>query len=389
MPGTTSPYSLASLLLFYLPLAVAAVSALYYLAVLFASLKFLFEKDPAAVFAPPVSILKPVRGLEPNFYECIASHCRQDYPQFEIIFGLNDPADPAIAAIEQLRRDYPRVPIKIVAASQIRCANLKMNSLEKMLEEAAHDIVVINDADIRVPPDYLRNVVAPLADDRVGMVTCLYRGVPAGGLPAGLEALGIGGDFTGQVLLARMVEGIKFALGATMATRKQQIVEIGGLARWSDYLADDYVLGNQIARAGYRIHLSHTVVDTLLPRRTLLDLLRQQVRQARTVRFSRPRGYPGLLLSFGIPFAVFALYARPYSAEAWTVLPVLFVARLGAAWVSGVEVAGDNFIRRFFWLLPLRDFVALGVWLASFLGKTVVWRGARYAIEPSGKIRRV
>src|SRR5512135_3336778 len=151
MPGTTSPFSLASVLFFYLPLVIAAVSALYYLAVLIASLKFLFEKDPAPGYTPPISLLKPVRGLEPGFYDCLASHCRQNYPQFELIFGLNDPADPAIAAIEQLRRNFPHVPIKIVVAPEMRCASPKMNSLGKVLEEAAYDIVVINDADIRVP----------------------------------------------------------------------------------------------------------------------------------------------------------------------------------------------------------------------------------------------
>ena len=376
-----------SLLLFYLPLALGAGSCLYYLAVVFASLKFRSQKEESADFTPAVSILKPVRGIDQGFYECLASHCRQDYPCFEIIFGLSDPKDHAQWTIAQLRRDFPRVPIKVIVVPESRSANPKMNSLAVMLEEAAHEFIVINDADIRVAPDYLRNVMRPLAGERVGLVTCLYRGVPSGKLSSVFEALGIGGDFAGQVLLASFVEGIKFALGATMATRKKQIAEIGGLSRWADYLADDFILGNRIAAAGYPIRLSHVVVETLLPRRSFSDLLRQQLRWARTIRFARPRGYWGLLLTFGIPFALLAWIIRPYSHLGQAVLAMTLAARLLAAWASGVLVCRDRVIRKFFWLLPVRDLMALGIWIASFLGTHVVWREERFKIEAGGKIR--
>jgi ceramide glucosyltransferase len=385
----TSPSSLSSLLLYDLPLLIAALSALYFLAVFLASLKFHFETESSAEFTPPVSILKPVRGIEEGFYESLASHCRQDYPCFEIIFGLGDLSDPAQETIAQLRRDFPRVPIKLVVVSESRHANPKMNSLEGMIGEAAHEVVVINDADIRVEPDYLRNVVRPLAGEQVGLVTCLYRGIPHAQLVSVLEALSISGDFSGQVLLARWLEGIQFALGATIATRKKQIAEIGGLERWGDYLADDYILGNRIAAAGYRIHLSHTVVETRLPRRSLSDLLRQQLRWARTVRISRPRSYPGLLLTFGVPFAALAVMAEPRSTLALGILAITLAARLFSAWASGVLISRDPVVRRYFWLLPLRDCLGLGVWLASFLGSQVVWRGRRYEIERGGKIRPV
>ncbi len=383
----TFPASLSSLLLYDLPLLIAGVSALYYLSVFVASLKFYFEKEPVADFTPPVSILKPVRGIEEGFYESLASHCRQNYPCFEIVFGLADANDPARDTIARLQREFPRVPIQLVVVPESRHANPKMNSLARMIEEAAHEIVVINDADIRVEPGYLRTVVKPLADERVGLVTCLYRGVPQANLVAVLEALAIGGDFTGQVLLARWVEGIQFGLGATIATRKKQIAGIGGLAPWADYLADDYILGNRIAAQGYGIHLSHTVVETLLPRRSLRDLLRQQLRWARTVRISRPRGYPGLLLAFGVPVAALAVIAEPRSTLALGISAITLAARLLAAWASGVLISRDRVVRKYFWLLPLRDLLGLGVWIASFLGRTVVWRGARYEILPGGKIR--
>ena len=387
--GMTSPGFLASLLLYHFPLLLAAVSALYYLTVFVASLKFRSEKEPSGDFAPPVSLLKPVRGIDRDFHACLASHCRQDYPRFEILFGLSDPAgrDPAQGTIAQLQRDFPNVPIKLVMVPESRGANPKMNSLQRMLQEAAHDVVVINDADIRVEPDYLRNVVRPLADQRVGLVTCLYRGVPVRTLASVFEALGIGGDFAGQVLLARWVEGVKFALGATMATRKKQIAEIGGLARWADYLADDYILGNRIAAAGYRIHVSHTVVETMLPRRSFPEWLRQQVRWARTVRFSRPRGYPGLVLAFGVVFATLALAVQPRSVLAQVILAITLATRLLAAWASGVLVCRDATITKYFWLLPVRDLIGLGIWITSFLGTKVVWREARFKIEAGGKIR--
>ena len=375
--------------LYRLPLAVAIGSALYYLAVIVASLRFRSERKPHPVFTPPVSILKPLKGVDPNFYECLASHCRQSYPQFEIIFGLCDPRDSATATIAQLQRDFPQVPIKLVIVPESHGANRKMNSLARMLPQAAHDFIVINDADIRVEPDYLRSVIAPLGDESVGLVTCLYRGVPAGGFASILEALGLSGDFAGQVLLARWVEGVKFALGATMATRQKQIAAIGGLERWTDYLADDYVLGSQIVAAGYRIHLSHNVVDTMLPNRSFAELLRQQVRWARTVRCSRPGGYPGLLLTFGVPFALLALLAHPGSALAGLVFAVTLAVRLLAAWTSGVMVAGDRTLRRFLWLLPVRDALGLGVWIASYLGSTVVWRGEQFRIEKGGRIRQM
>ncbi len=376
-----------ALLLFRLPAALAAVSALYYLAVLFAALKFRFEKEPSAGYAPPVSLLKPVRGVDQSLYESLASHCRQDYPSFEIIFGFSDPKDPAQRIISQLQRDFPNVPIKVIVVPEIRSTNPKMNSLQTMLREASHDVVVINDADIRVQPDYLRKVVGPLSDARVGLVTCLYRGVPARKLISVFEALGISGEFAGQVLLARWLEGVKFALGATICTRKKQLAEIGGLARWADYLADDYILGNRIAAAGYRIHLSHTVVETLLPVRSWSDWFRQQVRWARTVRFSRPRGYPGLLLTFGVVFAALALIAQPHSVLAQGILTLTLAVRLLAAWASGVLVCGDSTIPKFFWLLPFRDLIGFGIWIASFLGSNVVWREERFKIEAGGKIR--
>ncbi len=381
---------LAGFLFFSLPLLLAWGSCLYHLAVVVAALRFCRKPESSSGFAPPVSILKPLQGIEQNFYSSLSSFFRQDYPQFEIVFGVSDANDPALWTLRQLQKDFPQIPVKIVIVPESSWSNPKMNKLHRMIAEAAHEVVVISDADIRVDSDYLRNVVSPLADERVGLVTCLYRGVPPEQrfpVLAVLEALGISGDFAGQVLLAQALGEVRFALGATMATRKRQIAAIGGFARWADYLADDYILGNRVAAAGYRVHLSHTVVETALPRRTVSEMFQQQLRWARTIRFVSPRGYPGLLLTFGIPLAILAWASHPTSLLALATLGAVLICRWLAALVAGKVVCRDPLINKFFWLLPLRDTLALGIWFASFLGRRVVWREARFRIEADGRIR--
>ena len=385
----TSFHFLTDFLFFYAPLILAVCSSVYYLAVCCAAVLFRRDREEGNDFAPPVSILKPVRGIEPSFYASLASYFRQDYPAVEIVFGLSDPAgrDPARWTIAQLQRDFPRVAVKVVAVPDAAGVNPKMSKLQRMIEQAAHEILVVTDADVAVEPGFLRRVVRPLADERVGMVTCLYRGVPAKQFRSILEALGMSGDFAGQVLLARLVRGVRFALGAAMVTRKKQVAEIGGIAPWADFLADDYILGRKIAEAGYRIHLSPAVVETVLPHRPVLEMLRQQLRWARTIRACSPRGYPGLLLAFGVPLALLAWVMHPDSAPALAILVVVLFTRLLAAWVSGVLVCRDRVVAKYFWLLPLRDLLAFGVWVASFFGNEVVWRNARFRLEAGGKIK--
>ena len=378
----------SNVILFWLPVAVAAGTVLYHLAVTLAALRFHREKEPAADYTPPVSILKPLRGIEPEFYETLSTFFRQQYPNFEIVFGLADPKDPANWTIAQLRLDFPQVPVKIVIVPEGSGTNPKINKLQRMVEEAAHQVLVISDADISVGPNYLRDVVRPLAEEKVGMVTCLYRGIPSGGLRSILEALGMSGEFAGQVLLGRAVGGMSFGLGATMATRKKQIAAIGGLAPWADYLADDYILGNRIAAAGYRVHLSHCVVETLLPHRTLTELFHQQLRWARTIRACSPRGYPGLLFAYGAPLALVPALYHP-TTLALAVLDCALIMRWLAAWAAGVLVCKDRLVRNYFWLIPLRDLAALVIWLISFAGNEIVWRQSRFRLEPDGRIKAV
>ena len=250
---------------------------------------------------PPISILKPLKGTDPDIYESFRSHCLQDYPEFEIIFGVSDPADPAVASVEQLEREFPDRAIRLVVSPNKLGANVKVSNLEQMLASTRFEHLIVNDSDIGVQPDYLRRVIGPLADERVGMVTCLYRGVAANTFGSRLEALGIATDFCPGVLVARHLEGgIRFGLGSTLGFRRKDLERIGGFRAVVDYLADDYELGHRIAGLGLQVQLSDVVVETHLPAYDFNGFLAHQLRWARGVRDARAAGYFGLILTYGM-----------------------------------------------------------------------------------------
>jgi ceramide glucosyltransferase len=368
-------------------------SSLYYLICLWSAVKFLGERGsgeaarPTPVL-PPISILKPLKGIDPEIYESFRSHCQQDYPEYEIIFGVSDPNDPAIESVRALQREFPDRRIQLVVSPKILGANVKVSNLAQMLLEARHDYLIINDSDIRVEHDYLRRVTAPLAERRVGMVTCLYRGVAAATLGSRLEALGISTDFCPSVLAARQLEGIHFGLGSTLAFRRAELEQIGGFTSFVDYLADDYELGNRIAGLGLAVELSEIVVETYLPPYNLREFFAHQLRWARGVRDARVGGYLGLVFTFGIPWALVALAASRAELWAWGALAFTFFLRLAVALVVGRNVLKDNQVLKYLWLIPLRDLVALAIWIASLGGHTVTWRGDRFRLK-DGKLYRI
>ncbi|HEX5434875.1 MAG TPA: bacteriohopanetetrol glucosamine biosynthesis glycosyltransferase HpnI, partial [Candidatus Angelobacter sp.] len=272
-------------------------------------------REPRLDFAPPVSILKPLRGLDPQMYESFRSHCTQDYPEYEIIFGVSDPDDPAAAAVRKLMAEYPARHIRLVVCPEVLGNNRKVSNLVQMLSQAKYDYVLVNDSDIYVPPDYLRRVMAPFAQPRTGMVTCPYRGIPANTLGSKLESLGISTEFIPGVLVARQIEhGIHFALGSTLAMSRESLNAIGGLGPLVDYLADDFELGYRISQTGYDVVLADVVVETHLPAYTFAGFVRHQMRWARSTRDSRRMGYIGLLLTFALPWAIIAVVL---AAGAW------------------------------------------------------------------------
>ncbi|HEY1402169.1 MAG TPA: bacteriohopanetetrol glucosamine biosynthesis glycosyltransferase HpnI, partial [Terriglobales bacterium] len=273
----------------------------------------------------PVSILKPLKGVDPKIWESFCSHCEQDYPQFQLIFGVSDRGDPAIEVVRKLQAKYPDVPIQLIVCDRVMGANIKVSNLVQMLPMARHELMLVNDSDIRVPADYLRKVVTPLADSSIGLVTCLYRGVAGPTLGSRLEALGISTDFVPGVLSARFLEkGLHFGLGSTLAFRRRDLEAIGGFEALLDYLADDYELGRRIAAAGKRVELSAATVTTFLPAYTLRQFFRHQLRWSRTIRDARRWGYAGLLFTFGLPWALATLLAARGAEWAWALLAMTF-----------------------------------------------------------------
>jgi ceramide glucosyltransferase len=373
--------------------AATVASIAYYVVCLWSAARFVGDAAFAGKSAratqdsPPVSILKPLKGTDPEMYECFRSHCLQDYPAYEIIFGISDPDDPAAELVEHLRAEFPQHDIRLVHCPQNLGSNTKVSNLAQMLPHARHEYIIVNDSDIRVPPNYLRRVLPPLADPKLGLVTCPYRGVANSTLGSRLESLAIGTDFFPGVLVARNIEGMKFGLGSTLAFRRRDLQTIGGFETFVDYLADDYYIGNRIAEMGKNIELSSVVVDSFLPRYTTRSFFEHQLRWARTVKDVRRWGYVGMAITFGLPWALLTLILARGAIWAWTLLAVAVAMRLAVAVYVGRKVLRDPQLLLFWWL-PLRDMVALFVWLASFVGHTVTWRGASYTLK-HGKLARM
>ena len=373
----------------------AICSSAYYLLCLWSASVFLRQRRIAgegslsAPALPPVSILKPLKGTDPEIYQSFRSHCLQDYPEYEIIFGVSDPSDPAVASVRQLQSEFPALNIRLIVCRKILGANVKVSNLAQLLAEARYQHLLVNDSDIRVEADYLRRVMAPLASPKVGMVTCLYRGVAADTLGSRIESLGISTDFCGGVLAARQLEGgLKFGLGSTMAFRHDDLEKIGGFESFADYLADDYELGRRIAGLGLEVRLSDVVVETNLPAYRASEFLAHQLRWARGVRDSRSRGYFGLVLTYGLLWSCALVAASRGALWAWVSAGTILFLRAAVALVVGKSVLRDRQLLRQLWLLPLRDLVAVGVWVASLAGHTVSWRGDRFELK-NGKLMRV
>lgn len=364
-------------------------SVIYYGLCLCSAASFLRARNAhSASLTPPVSILKPLKGTDPEMYESFRSHCLQDYPEYEIVFGVSDADDPAIALVERLKAEFPQQTIRLVVCRENLGTNTKVSNLVQMLPEVRYEHLVLSDSDIRVERDYLQRVVAPLQDPKVGIVTCLYRGVPSQTLGSRLESLGISTDFCAGVLAARLLEGIRFGLGSTLAFRRADLVAIGGLEPLLDYLADDYELGNRIAALGKIGHLSEVVVETFLPPYNARQFLAHQLRWARTVRDARRWGYLGLLWTFGLSWGLLAVIAAHGAAWAWLLLGAAAVMRFAMAVVVGRGVVRDRRLIPSLWLIPLRDLVALLVWVSSFVGHNVTWRGDRFTLK-NGRLIRI
>ncbi len=376
-------------------LAVAGMG--YFLASMVAARVYLLERRrPLAAFAPGVSILKSLKGLDPGMMDAFRSHCRQNYAgEFELLFGVSSPDDPSIAAVEQLKAEFPDRAIRLVECPDRLGTNGKVSTLVQLATHARHDFLLINDSDITVSPHYLEGVMACFAPSTdapgrtlspVGLVTALYRGRAHETLSSRLEALGIATDFMPGALMSKMIEGgLHYGFGSTLAVSRVALEKAGGLLPLVDYLADDYELGARIAKAGYRVALSSEVVETGVPAYKWSGFVDHQLRWARTVRDARPGGYMGLIVTHGLGWALLNLLASGLSPLSLWLLGLSFFLRLAQAMTVGAEVLGDHQVLASLWLLPLRDVVAMGVWAAGFAGNTIVWRGERFVLK-NGKL---
>jgi ceramide glucosyltransferase len=330
---------------------------------------------------PPISILKPLRGRDPRFYDAIRSHATQDYPEFEILFGLTDPHDPAAEDVARLQREFPHLPISAYVVST-EALNAKVGVLAHLAARARHPLLLVNDSDIVVAPGYLRTVAAPLADKTVGLVTCLYRAASES-LASRAEAIGIATEFAPSVLVARLLGVGQFALGSTMVFRAESLRAIGGFETIEDYLADDYQLGARINALGLRIEFAPAVVETDLGAESWIQTWRHQLRWSRTIRVSQRAGYYGYVITHATLWSAVAFGARH-----WWAGGLALAVRLAAGVAVGSGILRDRRVRSDWWLMPLRDVFGVVVWVGGLFGSEVLWRGQRLGLKSDGRLTR-
>jgi ceramide glucosyltransferase len=370
-------------------------STIFLLLTVFAAWRFA-RRGPRVFLRPDVELpgavlMKPVHGPEPRLRESLETFFLQDYPCFEILFAARDEEDPALEVIRELMRKYPQVRARIVLSGNPGWPNPKVYSLQKMLEETQYEYLVISDSDVEVGPSYLRQIIGPLLDPKVGCVTCIYRGLPVGGPWALLEALGMSVEMTSGVLVADLLEGMKFALGPTMATRRAVLEKIGGFAALREYHSDDYLFGNLIAAAGYRVVVPREAINHVVLNRAFVASLAHQLRWMKSTRFSRPKGHLGMGITFAMPFGILGLLAAGALGN-WemgaTLLAIACFNRVVQSLAIGWGIARDPRALRFAWAYPLRDLIAFFLWVASYTGSRMQWRGERYRFDPQGRIAR-
>jgi ceramide glucosyltransferase len=360
--------------------AVFVAAASYQVLAFIACVRHILGHAPTASRFPGVSILKPVRGADADFYDAIRSHAAQDYPDFEMLFGVSNPADPAIPHIERLAKEFPQLAIRLIR-STTAAPNGKVGVLIDLAREARNPLLVVNDGDIRVPPGYLQEIVAPLANGTAGLVTCIYS-ARAHSFPARFEALGIATDFAPSALVAPMVGVNEFGMGSTLAFEAATLRQMGGFESVADYIADDYQIGKNISRLGKKVTLAHVTVETHLHGASWSEVWRHQIRWARTIRLSRPGGYAGLPIANA---SLWALVAACFGLWWWTA--ALLALRYAVGLLAAARVLHSSDATQLIVLAPVRDLWGFAVWLAALAGNTVEWGGQSLTLDREGRIR--
>jgi ceramide glucosyltransferase len=365
----------------YVFLGLAALPFIYYLLVLYSSWRFFRQSLTPIAFTPPVSVLKPIRGLDPEAYKNFASFCLQDYPEYELLFCVGQTDDPVIPILEKLIRDFPERRIRILFSSGSDAANDKVAKLGCLVREAQNEVLVMGDSDVRVRPDYLRTVVGPLANPRVGAVTCFYTPANAQTFAENLQTVGMVSDFFAGILVAGQLDGIKFALGPTIATSRTRLAEFGGLQTIENQPGDDLLVGRLIAEHGHEVELLPYTVIKLAGCQTLRELLAKRMRWMVVMRHMRRWGHLGLVFTQGLPWSLAAIAIHPSAGVALTYISAYLGLRTAMAWSIGIRGLKLPGVRKGLFLIPVWDAFAFFIWLASFIRKTVRWRDGEYYIR--------
>jgi ceramide glucosyltransferase len=370
--------------------AVVIGSLVYCWLVSIAAWKYLAAPLPAGALlklAPaPISVLKPLHGVDEGLEANLASFFEQDYPEYEILLAVRSADDPAVAVVDALRRTYPNVPSKLIVTGEPPYPNAKVWSLDRMMQEARHSLLVMSDSDIRVTPECLKTIALEFLDPMLDIATCPYRAAPGESLWSRLEAIGMNTEFLGGVLVARMLEGMKFAVGPTIAARKETLEAIGGFDRLKDYLAEDFVMGKFAAEAGHGVGLSSYVIEHRIGSQDFASNARHRLRWCRSTRRSRPSGYAGQLFTNPLPLALMFAILSP---ALWMVPAGALLCRALAAWAVAGWVLKDPLTLGRWWLVPLQDMLSFAFWLAGFFGNTITWRGREYRLLADGRFEPI
>lgn len=367
-------------------LALNVGALVYSLLSVIAARRYRAAKPPALTSEAPISVLKPLAGAEDDLYENLRSFFLQRYSEFEILFAIRQASDPAIPVVRRLQSEFPQVASHVIVTGEPPYPNAKVFSLDHMKRAARYEILAMSDSDIRVTPDFLRAVAAEFQDEKLGLSTCPYRAVPGRSLPSRLEAIGMNTQFLGGVLTARMLEGMKFALGPTIIARKKVLDAIGGFDRLKDYLAEDFVMGNFAAEAGYGVILSSYVIEHHIGGHPFWSNLAHRIRWVRSTRRSRPKGYVGEIFTNPLPLALFLLAWQP---QMWWIAAVACAVRAWSAWEISQGVLKDPLVRRNWHWLAVQDLLAFLTWLAGFFGNTILWRGRKYYLHSDGRFELI
>ena len=367
-------------------LALVAGSLVYCVLTVIAAVRYRAVVPPPLKTSPPISVLKPLAGVDEGLEENLRTFFEQQYGDFEILFAVRNPKDPAIAVAEKLRASYPAIPSCLIVTGEPPYPNAKVFSLDRMLAAARYDLLVMSDSDIRVTPAMLSTIAAEFQDARLGLATCPYRAMPGRSFWSLLEAVGLNTEFIGGVLVARMLDGMKFALGPTIAARRATLERIGGFDAVKDYLAEDFVMGKLAAERGWGVILSSYVIEHRIGSQAFTANLKHRLRWNRSTRRSRPWGYIGQVFTNPLPLALLLWAISP---AWWPLAAATMILRAAAGWATAGHALDDPLVRRWWWLAPLQDAASFLVWIGGFFGNTILWRGRKYYLLPDGRFELV